>query len=468
MRFSNVSSTTRALLRLPNALGVTSRNTVSVLRAKQLLPSYNQCRFPHSLTKSAPVGSPLAILAQSRVADILALQKTERSKFTISQDLSIENALAHLVDKRIAACLTIDSQGSISGLFTARDILKFIYRQSTGQGAANGKSVHALLSPPISNITTKKEKLIYCSPNDTVRKCREIMFQMHIRRLPVIENEELLGVVSMNDLADSYFSLKELGGKKGFMHNITGRLGLPEGTSVSSKDNVVEPQTVLAMDVASFALPHPYKHSQGVAHDRRQYGAHELSNDLSMCEDAHFAIRVPGLDHDEQVYLCAADGVGSWRQYGIDPRKFSHKLVENARKVTHNTLPPTRTLSQYPTSPSLSVHIPPLNEPPSKHIPSLTQHTHSLTQHTHSPLNTPTLLSTHPLSSQYTHSPLNTLNLLSTHPLSSQHTHSPLNTPTLLPTHPISSQHTHSLLSTHPLSSQHTHSPLNTLIITGH
>ena len=53
-----------------------------------------------------------------------------------------------------------------------------------------------------------------------------------------------------------------------------------------------------------------------------------------MCEDAHFAIRVPGLDPpDEQVYLCAADGVGSWRQYGIDPRKFSHKLVENARKV---------------------------------------------------------------------------------------------------------------------------------------
>ena len=331
MRFSNVSSATRALLRLPNALVVTNTKAI---RERSFLPSFNQYRFPHSQTISSPVGSPLAILAQSRVADILALQKTERSKFTISQDVSIETALAHLVEKRIAACLTIDNGGSISGLFTARDILKFIYRQSAGQGAANGKSVHALLSPPISNVTTKKEKLIYCSPKDTVRKCREIMFQMHIRRLPVIENEQLLGVVSMNDLADSYFSLKESGGKKGYMHNITGRLGLPEGTSISSKDTVLEPQTVLAMDVASFALPHPYKHSQGVAHDRRQYGAHELSNDLSMCEDAHFAIRVPGLDPpDEQVYLCAADGVGSWRQYGIDPRKFSHKLVENARKV---------------------------------------------------------------------------------------------------------------------------------------
>ena len=375
MRFSNVSSATRALLRLPNALVVTNTKTI---RERSFLPSFNQYRFPHSQTISSPVGSPLAILAQSRVADILALQKTERSKFTISQDVSIETALAHLVEKRIAACLTIDNGGSISGLFTARDILKFIYRQSAGQGAANGKSVHALLSPPISNVTTKKEKLIYCSPKDTVRKCREIMFQMHIRRLPVIENEQLLGVVSMNDLADSYFSLKESGGKKGYMHNITGRLGLPEGTSISSKDTVLEPQTVLAMDVASFALPHPYKHSQGVAHDRRQYGAHELSNDLSMCEDAHFAIRVPGLDPpDEQVYLCAADGVGSWRQYGIDPRKFSHKLVENARKVVtilvhmcSHTLTPSQILLLLLLSQCID---PPLDTPTPIHI--LSTHT---------------------------------------------------------------------------------------------
>lgn len=34
-----------------------------------------------------------------------------------------------------------------------------------------------------------------------------------------------------------------------------------------------------------------------------------------------------------QVYMCVADGVGSWRQYGVDPREYSHRLVENARKV---------------------------------------------------------------------------------------------------------------------------------------
>lgn len=31
-----------------------------------------------------------------------------------------------------------------------------------------------------------------------------------------------------------------------------------------------------------------------------------------------------------------ADGVGSWRQFGVDPRQYSHRLVENARCVVES------------------------------------------------------------------------------------------------------------------------------------
>ena len=297
---------------------------------------------------------------QARIADILA-QIQDRSKFTVSDKTSIEGALAHLVEQQLASCLTLNAKGEVSGLFTARDILRFIHENKRVQGGPissnnnsngsssnnsnsihnGGKGIRDLLSPPISDIATRKEKLVYCSPSDTVRKCREIMFQLHIRHLPVIENGEVLGVVSMNVLADSYFSLKDSGGKKGFI-NITGRMGLPAGTIANATASAALEQTVLAMDVASHALPHPYKRADGVAHNRRQYGAHELSSDLSMCEDAHFAIRVPGdalapgpsgPGTAEQVYLCVADGVGSWRQYDVDPREFSHRLVANARRV---------------------------------------------------------------------------------------------------------------------------------------
>jgi len=36
----------------------------------------------------------------------------------------------------------------------------------------------------------------------------------------------------MKMLSDSSFSLAEIGGKKGFIHNVTGRKGLPEGTKI--------------------------------------------------------------------------------------------------------------------------------------------------------------------------------------------------------------------------------------------
>ena len=68
------------------------------------------------------------------------------------------------------------------------------------------------------------------------------------------------------------------------------------------------------------------------------YDIHPVSSLSHLClfylSDAHFTIRVPGSDAEQsQVYLCVADGVGSWRQYGVDPREFSHRLVENAQKV---------------------------------------------------------------------------------------------------------------------------------------
>lgn len=172
------------------------------------------------------------------------------------------------------------------------------------------------------------------------------MFQLKIRNLPIIEDGVAMGIVTVKDLHDSAFSIADIGGKKGFI-GIAKRKGLPEGTrmllaGVSSAEEMgslsalsAPPQ--LAVDTGSFSLPHPFKKIDGCASGRRDYGAQELCNDDSLCEDAHFAISVQGAaikgSASRQAYMCVADGVGSWRQHGVDPRNFSHKLVENAKKV---------------------------------------------------------------------------------------------------------------------------------------
>eukprot|EP00428_Durinskia_dybowskii_P073064 CAMPEP_0170412594 /NCGR_PEP_ID=MMETSP0117_2-20130122/31058_1 /TAXON_ID=400756 /ORGANISM="Durinskia baltica, Strain CSIRO CS-38" /LENGTH=574 /DNA_ID=CAMNT_0010670307 /DNA_START=151 /DNA_END=1875 /DNA_ORIENTATION=- len=291
-----------------------------------------------------------------RVSDIL--DTMDSKKFTINQNSSVLDAISHVVNEKIASSLVVNYDNEILGIFTARDILKCI-KQNSIPSEFRQRRGNFLTETPIKQLMTPKENLVYCSPNDSVRRCREIMFQCKIRSLPVIEGGEVKGIVTAKHLADASFSIKDTGGKKGFISNVTGRRGLPNGTKITEdmllrkmdrtkKSGVVH----LDMEIASFAMPHPFKRTQGVAMSRRLYGADELSSDLDLCEDAHFALKVndPILSSEGEsgklvssgecsesthshVYLCVADGVGSWRQFGVDPRDYSHRLVDNAKRV---------------------------------------------------------------------------------------------------------------------------------------
>ena len=263
-------------------------------------PRKNSETLDASNSPDQKVRSDLLVRPKLRISDILAIK--DGSLFTISQDATIDEAISHVVKQNVSCCLTLDSNGEVSGIFTARDILKFIHNTNNSNGSKtrggqNSKmTANEMLSPPVSDITVKKEKLVYCSPDDTVRQCREIMFQLRIRNLPVLVNNELLGIVSIQDLADSAFSLQDTGGKKGFIHNVTGRKGLPEGTKLNKDTKLhaaagtipggigIKNQLKLALDIASYALPHPFKHEGGVGSSRRNYGASDLQTDLSFCE----------------------------------------------------------------------------------------------------------------------------------------------------------------------------------------
>ena len=79
--------------------------------------------------------------------------------------------------------------------------------------------------------------------------------------------------------------------------------------SFKLNSNLGRSQILIDCEVGSFALPHPYKTRSNVSSSRRQYGAAELSNDLSLCEDAHFTLSLPSEKNGlNQVYLCVADG----------------------------------------------------------------------------------------------------------------------------------------------------------------
>lgn len=321
--------------------------------------------------EEAPVA---AVRPKMRIRELLKV--LEEKDFTLPHTASASDCIAHLIDDKLNSALVVTPDGAVLGIITARDLLKFVSDHNENKPSRGLEE--QLRTTKVTDIMTRREKIIYCSPDDTTRRCREIMFQCRIGNMPILDKGEVRGLLTMQALADASFNLLDTGGKKGFIHNVTGRRGLPETARVALRaspcgggaggggvgGDSTGPCAKLDAEVAAFALPHPFKTSDGVAMDRYHYGAGPLAEDLSLCEDAHFALRIaepsssssiasvefggnvpaeaataPRLlplsasSEPNSLYLCVADGVGSWRQYNVDPRLYSHRLVEHARKV---------------------------------------------------------------------------------------------------------------------------------------
>jgi protein phosphatase PTC7 len=70
----------------------------------------------------------------------------------------------------------------------------------------------------------------------------------------------------------------------------------------------------------------------------QDYGPEEVGTDNDLSEDAHFICRVSIADEPDEelrevVFAGVADGVGSWREYGVDPREFSHSLMQESHNI---------------------------------------------------------------------------------------------------------------------------------------
>ena len=88
------------------------------------------------------------------------------------------------MDQNLSSSLVVNANKEVVGIFTARDILRFIHAKMSPRAVGGGA---AALERTITEVMTKREKLVFCSPADSVKRCREIMFQLKIRNMPVFE-----------------------------------------------------------------------------------------------------------------------------------------------------------------------------------------------------------------------------------------------------------------------------------------
>lgn len=102
------------------------------------------------------------------------------------------DAIEKMADKGVGALLVIDS-GEFVGIITERDYArKVILRGRSSKETA------------VREIMTTN--VLYVSPNYSIEECMELMTVKHIRHLPVMSSNKLVGVISQGDLVKAIIS----------------------------------------------------------------------------------------------------------------------------------------------------------------------------------------------------------------------------------------------------------------------
>ena len=98
----------------------------------------------------------------------------------------VYEALEMMVEKNVSALVVLENE-KLVGIFTERDYArKVILKGKTSKEAR------------IAEIMT--EDLITVSPDSTIDSCMRLMTSRFIRHLPVIENDQLVGIISIGDV----------------------------------------------------------------------------------------------------------------------------------------------------------------------------------------------------------------------------------------------------------------------------
>ncbi len=129
------------------------------------------------------------------VANILKVKGTD--VVTISPDETVAATARLLNVKGIGAALVCDASGKVLGVISERDIIRGV--------AVNGERA---LEMQVRDLMTSE--VIACKPTDTVAEVMKMMTVQRFRHMPVIEDGELKGMISIGDVVKNRIEETEM------------------------------------------------------------------------------------------------------------------------------------------------------------------------------------------------------------------------------------------------------------------
>ncbi len=114
------------------------------------------------------------------------LQDKGYEVLSIEPDKSVYDAMQLMTTRNIGALLVLEA-GKLIGIITERDFSR------------NAK----ILDKPLRDVLVEEimsSQVVHVSPDDTTENCMMLVTEMRVRHLPVMENDQIIGIISIGDL----------------------------------------------------------------------------------------------------------------------------------------------------------------------------------------------------------------------------------------------------------------------------
>jgi len=122
-------------------------------------------------------------------------EKGDGTNYTAEGEENVLKALKIMSDANISAIM-VTEKGRFVGIFTERDYAR--------KCEIKGLSAEGTL---LCNVMT--EQMMTVTPETSIEQCMKLMNQYHIRHLPVIDNNTMIGIVSMRDIVGTLLADRE-------------------------------------------------------------------------------------------------------------------------------------------------------------------------------------------------------------------------------------------------------------------
>lgn len=125
----------------------------------------------------------------------LVLKRKGSETWSVTPEQTVYEAIQEMANKGVGALLVI-SESKLVGIISERDYARKVILR--GQSSRT-TLVREIMASPV----------IFVLPSESVSECMAIMTRNRIRHLPIVDNERILGVVSIGDIVKWIVSEQE-------------------------------------------------------------------------------------------------------------------------------------------------------------------------------------------------------------------------------------------------------------------